>query len=883
MAAFYQRVLGGEYGNHVLPFLWLRDEGHDVIADYLEKIAAADISEICLESRPHPDFCGDAWWADLEFIISECKRLGLKIWILDDAHFPTGYANGALERPGVERALKKTVLIHRALDVVGPMSAVSASLANPFDDTEEFLGAVATCDGRPVHIDFRREGDTLYCDVPDGLCRITLLFTSVKTGHNDAYINMVDRASCRELIDAVYEPHFERFADEFGSTILGFFSDEPCFMNEKGVTPDGDIAADSLIGKSAMALPWSEELENRLRIHLGAEGDEAFFTHLVRLWARDESGAHVRHAYMDEATRLYHECFDKQVATWCHKHGVMHIGHVIEDKDCHARLGMGAGHFFRAMRSQDMAGVDVVINQLVPGMDSGLHSYGRGAWDMEFFTYGLAKLGSSAAHLDPWKHGRCMAEVFGAFGWHEGLKEMTWIANHFLVRGVNWFVPHAFSMAPFPDADCPPHFYAHGNNPQFRQFGKLMTYMNRMGDLLSGGCAVTTAAVLYHAEAEWAGEAMPMQRVSRELMRAQIDFDFVPTDAFDVNGGYAVDLLKDGRGFLVGGQVYRCLVVPFAEYVGSAVLGFIERATQAGVAVFLVGGVPSRLYDAAKGDVEGARKVVRDGYLPIDSAAFSQSIVIGRPEGLVPALRARGLFELQTSEPQPWLRLYRYDHLDEGDGEEHYLFAVNEHPRRAVITELHGSDGEVPSGLAFDVLNEGTAEPFTGALHLEPYESRLIVLGASGLSTRREQLGDEVVVNGPWSLSFSAPLDYPVFRDERVLNSPQDGAHDVAYFERCGTFRYETSFEVSSGSSYDLDLGDVYEIVEVVVDGVHRGSRIAPPYRVPVGDLTAGLHELVIEVTNTLDKTVTDMFALTEPREPSGLFGPVLLRERLPE
>ena len=31
---------------------------------------------------------------------------------------------------------------------------------------------------------------------------------------------------------------------------------------------------------------------------------------------------------------------------------------------------------------------------------------------------------------------------------------MKWIADHMLVRGINWFTPHAFSMAPFPDWDC---------------------------------------------------------------------------------------------------------------------------------------------------------------------------------------------------------------------------------------------------------------------------------------------------------------------------------------------------------------------------------------------------------------------------------------------
>ena len=120
-----------------------------------------------------------------------------------------------------------------------------------------------------------------------------------------------------------------------------------------------------------------------------------------------------------------------------------------------------------------MAGVDIVINQLVPGMDRGLHSYGRGVWDLEFYNYVLPKLGSSAAHLDPKKQGRCMAEVFGAFGWHEGLREMKWIADYFLVRGVNWFVPHAFSMAAFPDWDCRRISMRMAKTPSLHTLGSL--------------------------------------------------------------------------------------------------------------------------------------------------------------------------------------------------------------------------------------------------------------------------------------------------------------------------------------------------------------------------------------------------------------------------
>ena len=106
----------------------MKGESHKTIAEYLEKIAGADIHEVCLESRPHPDFCGEGWWRDLRFVIDECKQLGLKLWILDDAHFPTGFANGAVEEAVPE--LRKIVLTHRTFDIVGPTSAASIALAN---------------------------------------------------------------------------------------------------------------------------------------------------------------------------------------------------------------------------------------------------------------------------------------------------------------------------------------------------------------------------------------------------------------------------------------------------------------------------------------------------------------------------------------------------------------------------------------------------------------------------------------------------------------------------------------------------------------------------------------------------------------------------------
>jgi hypothetical protein len=106
---------------------------------------------------------------------------------------------------------------------------------------------------------------------------------------------------------------------------------------------------------------------------------------------------------------------------------------------------MGIRSFF--IESKGGRVIDFIID-LVP------FRWPAGETDSEFFHYGLAKLGVSLAHLDPKKQGRTMCEVYGAYGWTEGLKLMKWLTDHMLVRGVNYFVPHAFTQKAFPDPDC---------------------------------------------------------------------------------------------------------------------------------------------------------------------------------------------------------------------------------------------------------------------------------------------------------------------------------------------------------------------------------------------------------------------------------------------
>ena len=566
--------------HRIFPFLWMRGEPEEVLRAELEKIHACGITGVCVESRPHPDFLGDGWWKDMDIIVEEAQRLDLTVWILDDAHFPTGYANGAVkEKP----ELAKTYLACSFADIIGPAPCAelncSALMSKEF--TWEDIGKQA----RPplmeenalVSVTARRfaggtalseevldltalvdEEGLLHFDVPAGQWRISVCYTTRAGGGDPEYLNPLDAEAVKLLIDTVYEPHYAHY----GNRLAGFFSDEPCLGNIWG------FANDNAVGRKIMNLPWSKDLPARMKASLG----EGWAKMLPFLWsdsAEERSAAKVRLCYMDIVTDLYGTNFSGQLGRWCEERGLEYIGHVVEDNGMHTRMGSGAGHYFRAVSGQHMAGIDVIGGQVTRGGGTQTR-YGFGNADGAFFHHELVALGVSAAMLDPRKQGRLMCELYGAYGWTVGVRDMKWITDFLVARGVNRLVPHAFSMKEYPDPDCPPHFFARGHNPQYKHFGDLMRYADRLCERFSGGVGGAGTAILYPGECDWMGQCMPAAQPGRELDRCQVDFWVLPEDSLDPNclpDNVQINLLIVPETRFLSAKAARALVQRPAESV----------------------------------------------------------------------------------------------------------------------------------------------------------------------------------------------------------------------------------------------------------------------------------------------------------------------------
>lgn len=911
------RLLREEGDNFILPFFWQHGESEEVLRKYMQVIQESNIGAVCIESRPHPDFCGDKWWQDMDVILDEARKRNMKVWILDDSHFPTGFANGALA--GQPDELCRQSICCRIFDPsdaectnISPEGTFTMSpeeirhpapfqknmieqftlqdLGREFDDDRLFaLYALRFDKEDSVDLMPLVQKDTLCWQIPEGKWKIYALHLSRNRGFHRTYINMTSAASCRVLIDAVYEKHWEHYKDDFGTTIAGFFSDEPEFGNGHMFEQDDHF------GMADWDYPWSQEVERELFSALGDQMPQ----YLSLLWEDQgdaATAARVRYTYMDIITRLVKENFSYQVGDWCRQHGVAYIGHIIEDNDHHCKTGSSLGHYFRSLAGQDMSGIDDIGGQVLPQQEH--VSYNRGLFqrrDGEFYHYTLGKLGSSAAAIEPGKHGDSMCEIFGNYGWQEGVRLEKYLTDHFLVRGINHYVPHAFSPKEFPDSDCPPHFYAHGHNPQYRHFGYLMKYMNRVCNLISGGTHISPVALLYHGEAEWTGKYMTGETVAQHLCENQIEYDYIPQDVFLYPEEYHA-AIGDGN-LTVNTQQYSAVVVPYAQFITKEFAEWIPMLVQHDIHVYVIDDMP-----------EGICNGAADHALMESVASSAQCVQL---DDLVSVLRQQSIPELQILPGDAYLHYYHYV---QPEGTQLYLF-VNEgtetyqgqvsfaapFPSHAAVYEYDAWNNAVyPVSLS----DNGTACQLK--LLLAPLKSMILMIDPSMepadlpqiLSVPTERILMEKKQEGflteipafsaPWKRSTCEAVSYPAFAGETNICLPDTLCQEQPDFS--GFVRYDntivlTKEDLPAGKEERilLEITDAYEGVEVFVNGESLGIQIVPSF---VFDLTHRLHTgenlIRIEVATTLERamySVPDRMGRPkpQPKDPSGINGEVHL------
>lgn len=831
--------------NFIYPFFWPDEHHPEQIPEEMEAVYRSGCGGVCLEARPFEDFGGETWWHTAKTVLEEAKKRGMKVWILDDKHFPTGYANGCIEHKYPE--LRRRWLKEHHLDVYGPRNNITVRLPD-CDEYEKIiyacmikrLGEDETLTDECAEIRLTEGAEFAELSVPAGMWRIFFIIeTSDPHRGGGWHIDMLSGESSRVLIEAVYEEHYSHLKEYFGETLEGFFSDEPSLCTSH----DGPWHKDAnfyyrTVGQPGNALPWNKNVIEKMK----DSGISSVLSEAPYLWY-DGGGKEsaIRLAYMNAVTMLWNENFSFALGNWCRAHGLIYTGHIIEDNNAHSRISASGGHYFRNLGGQDISGIDIVLHQVLPGCSDykTSASISEGYADGRFFHYTLAHLASSLARITPHMRGRAMCELFGAYGWAEDMPMMKWLTDFLLIRGVNRFVPHAFSVK-HPFDDCPPHFYAKGDNPQFEGFSALMPYINRVSGLLENTVRRTDGAILYYAENEWASVNgfMTGDAAAKALYDEHIDYDIVPLDSLETAS-------VAGGKLYINGIPHNFLVIPGAEIYAPKTAQLAEKLIKLGLPVFT-----------------------------LTNGSFGGFGTLCTEKELVPFVRQRKL-AADYGIPASKLRIAEYD----GENEK-IFFMFNEEPADKTDTDvrLPAKGGYSEINLLNDGFYGGETADGRVRVRLAPGESVLFAFnGKHSAFPPKKEYGKKTVLDIKWDIALRENGRETEFKEYRKNSAP---VNITALSERpgfSGEIRYTGKFGCTSDSAV-IDLGEVGSTARIKVNGKAFPIRITAPYAWDIsGAVKKGENDIEIVAANTLCNRIPDGFSAYLPLRASGVQGPVTL------
>lgn len=539
---------------HTGPLFWLHgDESQKHLEDYVAKVHEGGNGSLTAESRPHRDWLGPDWYRDLGICIEACRQRGLKLWIFDEKWWPSQGVGGKVpERYAAKRLVATSVDVdggrrHEVLGHGGPrhVASIAGRLA---DDGESILPDLV--DLAP----FVRDG-ALAWTVPAGRWRI-MTFTHETApglgqgGGQQLSVDGMSRDCVQWLLDTVYQPHFDRFGEHFGKTVVGFFYDEP--------ETRGD---------------WGTELPVVLA-ERGVDWKLAYVAYKFRL--AGEAQAAARFQYLDARAETWGRTMYGMTTRWCEAHGVASIGHFMEHGNLYLHQDFCAGDLMQLQKYSSMGGIDAVFDQFVWGRRDSSDSP---CWQ-------TPKLGSSVSHAYGKRDDRAMVEIFGARGQDLTYPEMKWWTDAMHVAGINFLVPHSFNPRAPADTDCPPYFYNGGHEPRWPLYRVFADYTSRLSVMLTGGRHVAPVALVPPGQSLHVGKAIAVDQLSEGLQDALYDCDWIP---YEVLEG---DMQVEGSSLVLRQERYRVLCLPAAEVMPVPVLEKARRFFEAGGVVVVCGFLP---------------------------------------------------------------------------------------------------------------------------------------------------------------------------------------------------------------------------------------------------------------------------------------------------
>ncbi len=534
------------------PLFWMHgDETQAQLEGELQKVLEGHNGTFTTEPRPHSDWLGEGWYRDLKICLDFARKSNLTLFIYDDYWWPSQMMGGRVPAQYGSKRIAAS-----ATSVQGPKSIREAGFGEA-----NFIAVIAgkeadgdAVDGASlVDLTAQVKSGTLAWNVPEGKWRIMKFsweFNGTKGGQKK-FIS-VDGASpdCVEwFIKTVYQPHYDRFKDDFGKTIVGYFYDEPETQGDWG-SDVPKVIAERKQDLAKLLVAYKFKLAGEEQI----AGMYGYLDGFAESWGRTMYGG---------------------MARWCREHKVVSMGHFMEHNECFFSREMSGGNMMQLQKFSGMGGIDLVCNQLYPG-------------ERKMGIYQTPKMASSISHTYNKDNDIAFTEIYGGYNQTVTYPQMKWLADWHQVRGVNYLIPHSFNpRAPY-DRDFPPYFYNGGFEPRWPLYRVWADYTNRLSLMLTGGRHVCPVAFVHVGQSVHVGKTIRPEEMTSALQDALFDCDWLNYDAWEN------DATLEGKEIKLHKENYKVLVLPAVEVIPYPTLAKAKQFFENGGVVIAYGMLPGK-------------------------------------------------------------------------------------------------------------------------------------------------------------------------------------------------------------------------------------------------------------------------------------------------
>jgi hypothetical protein len=519
------------------------------------------------------------YFAFFKQFVEEAKKRDMRVWIVDDIGYPSGFAGGKFaDKP--ELQMQALTIAQRL-----PVAAGAALKQTVGPETVAAVAMSATGEKTPVPV----TGGAIDWTAPAGADNWTVLVVThvnrtspTKSDTNpthakdssqplEDYINPVATAAYLEFTHNAY---YKAMPEEFGKTIMGFRGDEPDY--------------------SITGLPWTPAFFDTFQKVKGYDVRPYVAAMLMSQGGRGQATpklsdkeTQAKADYYDVFSQMFRDGFFKPQGVWCAAHNVEYQVH-LNHEEMEMQLVRSEGDFLRDMKYVEVPGIDTIWHQI---------------WTDTVSDF--PRLAASASHV--YGHPRAFTESFAAYRPEPDITMARYVINEQLVRGVNLFETMFYSAtgvprpaAAVPTPAVPPAAGAPAAAPRrggpsavMRDPGwpALMQYSQRMSYVLSMGRPAASVALYLPSDSMWLGDtAADTAFVSTERMLSerQIDFDIVGVDALESE-------LKAGAGSFetMSGNKYKVVILPSISVLPQASLDRLKAFAKGGGKVLFLGRAPA--------------------------------------------------------------------------------------------------------------------------------------------------------------------------------------------------------------------------------------------------------------------------------------------------